>query len=114
MLVRTGSKAAVTAVAAVVGLAVAGLAGAPAPVARAAAAPARGSFYAYPGSTPLAAIAPGTVLKTRTLSYHVAGIAVPVRVVQLVYRSAGALGQPTANVTSVLEPPAPPLGPDHG
>jgi len=54
------------------------------------------------------------VLKTRTLSYHVAGIAVPVRVVQLVYRSAGALGQPTANVTSVLEPPAPPLGPDHG
>jgi len=118
MLVRTGSKAAVTAVAAVVGLAVAGLAGAPAPVAlaaapvaRAAAAPARASFYADPGSTPLAAIAPGTVLKTRTLSYHVAGIALPVRVVQLVYRSAGALGQPTANVTSVLEPPAPPLGP---
>ena len=107
MLVRIGSKAVVTAVAA---LAVAGLAGAPAPMAWAAAAPARGSFYAYTGSTPLARIAPGTVLKTRTLSYHVAGIALPVRVVQLLYRSAGALGQPTANVTSVLEPPVPPLG----
>src|SRR5437016_14514569 len=101
MWVRIGSKAAVTAVTA---LAVAGFAGAPAPLAQAAA-PARGSFYAYTGSTPLARIKPGTVLKTRTLSYHVAGIALPVQVVQLLYRSAGALGQPTTNVTSVLEPP---------
>jgi len=106
MWVRIGSKAAVTAVTA---LAVAGFAGAPAP--QAAAAPARGSFYTYTGSTPLAQIKPGTVLKTRTLSYHVAGIALPVRVVQLVYRSAGALGQPTTNVTSVLEPPVPPSSP---
>ena len=108
MWVRIGSKAAATVVTA---LAVAGLAGAPAPLARAATAPARGSFYAYTGSTPLAQIKPGTVLKTRTLSYHVAGIALPVRVVQLLYRSAGALGQPTANVTSVLEPPLPPVFP---
>ena len=104
MWVRIGSKAAVTAVTA---LAVAGFAGAPAPLAQAATAPARGSFYTYTGSTPLAQIKPGTVLKTRTLSYHVAGIALPVRVIQLVYRSAGALGQPTTNVTSVLEPPVP-------
>ena len=108
MWVRIGSKAAVTAVTA---LAVAGFAGAPAPLAQAAAAPARGSFYTYTGSTPLAQIKPGTVLKTRTLSYHVAGIALPVRVVQLFYRSAGALGQPTTNVTSVLEPPVPPSSP---
>jgi hypothetical protein len=106
MWVRTGSKAAVTAVAAAAALAAALLAGAPAAPAAAAA---RGSFHEYTGSTPLARIRPGTVLKTRTLSYHVAGIALPVRVVQLLYRSAGALGQPTANVTSVLEPPAPPL-----
>jgi len=104
MWVRIGSKAAVTAVTA---LAVAGFAGAPAPLAQAATTPARGSFYTYTGSTPLAQIKPGTVLKTRTLSYHVVGIALPVRVVQLVYRSAGALGQPTTNVTSVLEPPVP-------
>src|ERR1700730_1089962 len=107
MWVRIGSKAAVTAVTA---LAVAGFAGAPGPLAQAAA-PARGSFSAYTGSTPLAQIKPGTVLKTRTLSYHVVGIALPVRVVQLVYRSAGALGQPTTNVTSVLEPPVPPSSP---
>ena len=97
MLERTGSKAATTA-AAVVALAVALLAGTPAqaaPVAgaaaaaQAAAAAARGSFYVYNGSTPLARIAPGTVLKTRILSYHVAGIALPVQVVQLLYRSAG-------------------------
>jgi Secretory lipase len=108
MWVRIGSKAAVTAVTA---LAVAGFAGAPAPLAQAAAAPARDSFSTYTGSTPLAQIKPGTVLKTRTLSYHVAGIALPVQVVQLVYRSAGALGQPTTNVTSVLEPPVPPSSP---
>ena len=110
MWVRIGSKAAVTAVTAAA-LAAAGLAGAPASLARAAAAPARGSFYAYTGSRPLARIAPGTVLKTRTLSYHVAGVALPVQVVQLLYRSAGALGQPTANVTSVLEPPVPSFSP---
>jgi hypothetical protein len=110
MWVRIGSKTAVTAVMAAA-LAAAGVAGAPASLARAAAAPARGSFYAYTGSRPLAQIAPGTVLKTRTLSYHVAGIALPVKVVQLLYRSAGALGQPTANVTSVLEPPVPSLTP---
>ena len=108
MLVRAGSKVAVTSVAA---LAVAGLLGASAPAARAATGPGRGSFYDYTGSMPLARIAPGTVLKTRILSYHVAGIALPVQVVQLLYRSAGALGQPAANVTSVLEPPVPPPPP---
>lgn len=113
MWVRIGSKAVLTALTA---LAAIGLAGAPASLAQASPAqavkaPARGSFYRYTGSTALAQIKPGTVLKTRTLLYHVAGIAVPIRVVQLLYRSAGALGQPTANVTSVLEPPVPPAAP---
>jgi hypothetical protein len=67
--------------------------------------PAQDPFYTYQGSTPLANIAPGTVLKTRTLSYHVLGFPLPVRAVQLLYRSTGVLGQPTVNVTSVLEPP---------
>lgn len=100
MRVRTGFTVTATAAA----IAVAGLGAVTAP-AGAAAAPARGSFYTYTGSRPLADVPPGTVLNTRTLSYHVAGIALPVRVVQLQYRSAGALGQPTTNVTSVLEPP---------
>jgi hypothetical protein len=67
--------------------------------------PEQDPFYAYQGATPLASISPGAVLKTRTLVYHVAGIPLPVKVVQLLYRSTGAVDQPTVNVTSVLEPP---------
>jgi hypothetical protein len=77
-----------------------------APVASAAVpTPEQDPFYAYQGSKPLAKIDPGKVLKTRTLSYHVAGIPLPVNAVQLLYRSAGETGTPTVNVTSILEPP---------
>lgn len=76
-----------------------------APAAHAAVPPGQDPFYTYQGSTPLASIAPGTVLKTRMLPYHVAGIPLPVSAVQLLYRSTGELGQPTVNVTSVLRPP---------
>src|SRR4029077_3726029 len=62
-------------------------------------------FYKYTGKTPLARLAPGKVLKTRTLTWHVAGVELPVNVVQLLYRSTGSIGQPTVNVTSVLLPP---------
>jgi hypothetical protein len=67
--------------------------------------PAQDPFYTYQGSTPLASIAPGTVLNTRTLTYHVLSLPLPIKAVQLLYRSTGMLGQPTVNVTSVLEPP---------
>lgn len=70
-----------------------------------AAPPQQDPFYAYTGATPLAQIAPGTVLKTRILSYHVLGLSLSVEAVQLLYRTTGMLGQPTVNVTSVLEPP---------
>ena len=73
--------------------------------------PAQDPFYKYEGTTPLSAIAPGTVLKTRQLPYHVAGIALPVTAVQLLYRSTGELGQPTVNVTSVLLPALPSVPP---
>ncbi|NMM90793.1 triacylglycerol lipase [Rhodococcus sp. SRB_17] len=63
------------------------------------------SFYTYSGSAPLTSIEPGTVLETRTLPYHVAGLPTPVSAVQLVYRTTDAQGRPTTNVTSVLEPP---------
>jgi hypothetical protein len=76
-----------------------------APVAGAAVPPEKDPFYSYEGSTPLASIAPGTVLKTRTLSYHVAGVPLPIKAVQLLYRSTGETGAPTVNVTSVLQPP---------
>ncbi|HEX3737891.1 MAG TPA: lipase family protein [Solirubrobacterales bacterium] len=62
-------------------------------------------FYEYTGAAPLSEIAPGTVLKSRTLNYHVAGLPLPVKAVQLLYRSTSVLGEPTVNVTSVLKPP---------
>jgi hypothetical protein len=61
-------------------------------------------FYQYTGTKPLAEVAPGTVLKTRILSYHVVGVPLPVQAVQLLYRSTSELGEPTVNVTSVLKP----------
>jgi hypothetical protein len=77
------------------------------PRAQAAVPPEQDPFYTYQGSTPLANIAPGTVLNTRVLPYYIAGLPTPVNAVQLLYRSTGELGQPTVNVTSVLQPPLP-------
>jgi hypothetical protein len=70
--------------------------------------PAQDPFYSYTGATPLSQIAPGTVLKTRTLSFHLLGIPLPrIALVQLLYRSNTVYGTPTTNVTSVLLPPTP-------
>jgi hypothetical protein len=66
--------------------------------------PAQDPFYTYSGSTPLAQIAPGTVLKKRTTSLHIVGIPTAITAVQLLYRSTGQRGQPTVNVTSILKP----------
>ncbi|RAJ41738.1 secretory lipase [Kitasatospora sp. SolWspMP-SS2h] len=76
-----------------------------APVATAAAATATTAadpFYRYDGSAPLSSIAPGTVLKTRTLSYHLLGLPTPVRAVQLLFRTTDAQGRPSAGVTTVV------------
>ena len=73
---RGGSRGSglLTALAIVVALCAAALA----PAARAAVpTPEEDPFYAYTGTTPLAGIAPGTVLKTRTLTYHVVGLPLP-------------------------------------
>ncbi|WP_263166801.1 lipase family protein [Streptomyces sp. SCSIO ZS0520] len=71
-------------------------------VAAKAAAKDKDPFYRYDGSKPLSAYAPGDVLKTRTLTYHFAGIPTPVKAVQLLYRTTDAKGRPAANVTSVV------------
>ncbi|WP_374213467.1 lipase family protein [Streptomyces sp. G1] len=67
-----------------------------------AAAAADDPFYTYDGSTPLSSYAPGTVLKTRTLQYHVVGIPTPVKAIQLLFRTVDAQGRPSAGVTSVV------------
>ncbi|HET9168378.1 MAG TPA: lipase family protein [Actinospica sp.] len=98
--VRRLSVAAVAAMA----FAAAPLADAATTNARVAAASAAASdpFSTYDGSTPLSSIAPGTVLKTRTLQYRVEGIPTPVTAIQLLYRTTDALGRPSVNVTSVV------------
>jgi hypothetical protein len=75
------------------------------PAARASVTPEHDPFYSYEGKTRLKKIAPGTVLKTRTVPFHLAGVETPISAVQLLYRSTSALGKPTVNVTSVLLPP---------
>lgn len=82
--------------------ATAGPASAAAPNTTARAAAASDPFYTYDAGTPLDSLAPGTVLATRTLPYHVLGLPTPVTAVQLLYRTTDAQGRPAANVTTVL------------
>ncbi|MDR8032088.1 lipase family protein [Burkholderia cenocepacia] len=63
-------------------------------------------FYVYAGSAPLSSFAPGTVLKSRTVPYHVAGIQTAMTAVQLLYRTNNARNEAVANVTSVILSPA--------
>ncbi|HVA42111.1 MAG TPA: lipase family protein [Acidimicrobiales bacterium] len=59
-------------------------------------------FYNYSGSTPLADLAPGTVLKQRPVQVALGTTTTPVTAEQLLYRTTGELGQPIATVTTVL------------
>jgi pimeloyl-ACP methyl ester carboxylesterase len=78
-----------------------------APAAEAATAPVLPSqdpFYTYTGSTPLAQIAPGTVLKKRSVGLSVEGLSIPISTEQVLYRTTGELGQPTVTVTTIIRP----------
>ncbi len=66
--------------------------------------PSTDPFYRYTGSATLESIAPGTVLRTRHLPYHLAGIPLPVRTTQLLFRTTGARSQATLGVTTVVRP----------
>lgn len=73
-------------------------------VSSAATSPADDPFYQYTGSTPLANIAPGTVLNTRTIDYKILGISIGLKATQLLYRSTDAQLRPAVNVTTVVKP----------
>ncbi len=73
-------------------------------VSSAATSPADDPFYQYTGSAPLASIAPGTVLNTRTVTYHIMGRSLPLKATQLLYRSTDARQRPSVNVTTVIKP----------
>lgn len=73
-------------------------------VSSAATSPADDPFYQYTGSTPLANIAPGTVLNTRTVNYQIMGLSLGFKATQLLYRSTDAQMRPAVNVTTVIKP----------
>src|SRR5580693_9453035 len=60
-------------------------------------------FYKYTGS--LESIPPGTVLKPRSVAYRAFGVPAWLKATQLLYRSTSQTGNPTVNVTSVIQPP---------
>src|SRR5665213_2638756 len=64
--------------------------------------PASDPFYTYSGS--LGPIAAGTVLRQRTVSMSESGTSTPISATQVLYRTTGELGQPTATVATVLRP----------
>jgi hypothetical protein len=80
------------------------MAGAPAAEAATPVLPSQDPFYTYTGSTPLSQIAPGTVLKERSVSLSIEGLTVPVSTKQVLYRTTGELGQPTVTVTTIIKP----------
>jgi hypothetical protein len=73
--------------------------------------PSEDPFYAYSGAEPLDAIAPGTMLKHRTVQLALAGTSTPIDAEQVLYRTTGQLGQATATVTTVLSPTPTPVVP---
>lgn len=78
----------------------------------AAANPLASPFYRYTGATPLADLALGAVLKTRTITARIQGVPTPLKATQLLFRTQNALGKPDVGVTTVIKPSVPsPLGP---
>ena len=63
-------------------------------------------FYKY--TDPLPDI-PGTVLRTRSVPYHIVGIPTLLETTQLLYRTTSQTLKPTVNVTSVIQPLDPDL-----
>jgi hypothetical protein len=66
--------------------------------------PTKDSFYRYSGAKPLASVAPGTVLKKRTVEVALEGNGAPIAADQLLYRTRDEMGHPAVTVTTVLQP----------
>jgi hypothetical protein len=69
--------------------------------------PSSDPFYSYSG--PLGQIAPGTVLRQRTVTIAESGNGTPISATQVLYRTTGQLGQPTATVATILRSATQPL-----
>ena len=66
--------------------------------------PSSDPFYTYTGSAPLSSIAPGTVLKQRTITIVDEGKTTTLSGTQVLYRTTGELGQPTVTVATIIRP----------
>ena len=91
--------------AAVLAVLVTVLAGTALPAAAAPVRPKDDPFYTYSGSTPLASLKPGAVLKTRQVTLAAGTGGTPLPATQLLYRTADEQGRPSATVTTVEVPP---------
>jgi hypothetical protein len=102
----TGMLAAIATTAALLAVPAASTAAPAPPRAVSAKADPNDAFHTYGGTkAQLAALKRGAVIKTRTRTYSLQGITLPITVVQMLYRTTDQLGRPTVNVTSVLKPP---------
>ena len=99
LLSRAGSALAGAIITAAIGLAMT------APAASAALQPpSKDPFYTYSGD--LSRIAPGTVLKERTVTIsNLLAASEPLPAIQLLFRTTDQIGQPTVAVTTAIEPP---------
>jgi Secretory lipase len=66
--------------------------------------PSSDPFYTYSAATPLAQIAPGTVLKERAVDLVIGGDPSVFSAEQVLYRTTGELGEPTATVATIIKP----------
>jgi hypothetical protein len=64
--------------------------------------PTQDQFYSYSGS--LAGVAPGAVLKTRSITLQGSPLSVALTASQVLYRTTGELGQPTVTVATIIRP----------
>jgi hypothetical protein len=64
-------------------------------------------FYSYTG--PLSGVAPGTVLRKRTVTVAEGGNSTPIAATQVLYRTADQQGQPSVTVATVLRPATQPV-----
>ena len=74
--------------------------------------PSHDAFYRYAETKPLGSIAPGTVLKKRSVTvYFGPANPTPLHAEQLLYRTTDQLGEPAVTVTTVLQPTPVPVLP---
>jgi hypothetical protein len=69
--------------------------------------PSADPFYSYPAAQ-LRGVAPGAILRQRTIPNADLGTSTPISATQVLFRTSGEQGQPTATVATIIQPVTPP------